>query len=85
LKLTPAQFDELSPIDLYEMLEAYRSAEKSRRMETAYWVSYMINVHLKKPVKIEKLMKPFMPKKTAGEVEEEREEFFRKFNQKGGK
>lgn len=61
------------------MFDAYEQAHTQQLWETAYWVSNMISVHTKKGVRSDKLMKPFIKKKTAQQKANEAEEFFARF------
>lgn len=72
---------ELSPLDLIEMYEAILEEEQSKRWETAYWMSYLINIQLpkKNQIKIEKLMAAFLPHKNKYEKEQEAREFYMRF------
>ena len=82
LKLKPEELYSLSPLELDKMVTAHEKAELARRWETAYWVSNILNVHLKKKVRTERLMQPFLPKKTSGMIAAERDKFFEEFGQK---
>lgn len=61
------------------MVEAYLEQQLSERWEKAYWVASLMSVHTKRPVKPEKLMKPFLPPKTKEEIQKERDQFFAEF------
>ena len=45
------------------MAECRVKAEERKKWATAYWVACLMSVHTRKPVRTEKLMKPFLPKK----------------------
>lgn len=61
------------------MVKGLKAAEASRRQETAYWLSWIINCFTKKPVKQETLLKPFQEEKTSEEKAGEAMDFFRQF------
>lgn len=65
-----------------KMLKAKEEAELARRYEQAYWTAWMVNVHLKKKVKVEQLAQPFVPKKTTAQRVNERDKFFEEFKRK---
>ena len=65
------------------MAECRTIAEQRKKGETAYWVACLMSVHTRKPVRTEKLMKPFLPKKTSSEIAAERDAFFEEFRRKG--
>ena len=83
LELLPAQFYTLSPMELDRMAECRFKSEPGKRWEKAYWIACLMSVHTKKPVRTEKLMRPFIPKKTAAQMTAERDAFFEEFKQKG--
>lgn len=82
MRLKPDELYSLTPMELDKMLSAHEKAELARRWETAYWVANMLNIHLKKKVRTERLMQPFLPKKTSGAIAAERDKFFEEFGQK---
>ena len=65
------------------MAECRVKAEERKKWATAYWVACLMSVHTRKPVRKEKLMKPFLPKKTSSEIAAERNAFFEEFRRKG--
>ncbi|WP_317303197.1 hypothetical protein [Acidaminococcus timonensis] len=65
------------------MAECRVKAEERKKWATAYWVACLMSVHTRKPVRTEKLMKPFLPKKTGSEIAAERDAFFEEFRRKG--
>lgn len=65
-----------------KMLKAKEQAELARRYEQAYWTAWMVNVHLKKKIKVEQLVHPFVPKKTTAQKVSERDRFFEEFKRK---
>lgn len=72
----------LSPLDLIEMYEAVMDDEQQKRWETAYWINNLLNIQIpkdKKRIKVQDLMRPFLPQKTKYEKEEEKREFYRRF------
>lgn len=68
------------------MFAAYQEAKTSERWEQAYWTACAMSVHTKHSVDPRKLMEPFLPVKTAAEKADEKEQFFKEFNEqrKGG-
>ena len=83
LHLLPVQFYALTPMELDRMAECRARADERTKWETAYWVACLMSVHTRKPVRTEKLMKPFLPKKTSSEIAAERDAFFEEFRRKG--
>ena len=79
LHLKPAEFMGMSLMEFDAMAKAHRLAEKDRRRETAYWLSWILNCFTKKPVKQETLLKPFQEEKTSEEKAGEAMDFFRQF------
>lgn len=79
LHLKPAEFMGMSLMEFDAMAKAHRLAEKDRRRETAYWLSWIVNCFAKKPIKIETLLKAFEEEKTSAERTGEVMDFFRQF------
>lgn len=79
LKLKPWELDRLTLFEFYDMVNAYTEAKTAERWETAYWIANIISPHMKKPARVEKLMKPFLKPKTKLEREQEAEEFYKDF------
>lgn len=82
MKLKPEEFYRLTPGELDKMVKAYGKHRMNKLWETAYFVTEIINNcrSVKEATKLEKLMKPFLPEKTAEEIQAERDEFFKDFN-----
>ena len=78
-KLRPWEFDELSVGEFNDMIDAYNEMKESSRWETAYWVALLMSTQTSKPVQPKALLKPFSKPKTAADIIDEREEFFREF------
>lgn len=77
---THEQFYALNLFEVKELLEAWQERRLETLWETAYWVSCLMNIHLKKEITPKQLMKPFLPDITAEELKAEREYFIEKFN-----
>ena len=76
---THEQFYALNLFEVKELLEAWQERRLETLWETAYWVSCLMNIHLKKEITPKQLMKPFLPDITAEELKAEREYFIEKF------
>lgn len=79
LKLKPWELDRLTLFEFHDMVNAYIEAKTAERWETAYWIANIISPHMKKPAKVEKLMKPFLKQKTKLELAQEADEFYKNF------
>ncbi len=79
LGYTHEQFYALNLFEVKELLDAWQEKHLEELWETAYWVSCMMNVHLKKQMTPKQLMKQFMPDTEADEQKAEREYFIREF------
>lgn len=79
--LKPEEFYRLTPGELDKMVKAYSKNRMNKLWERAYFVAEIINNcrNVKETTKLEKLMKPFLPEKTAEEIKAEREAFFKDF------
>ena len=77
---THEQFHALNLFEVKEILDAWQEKHLEELWETAYWVSCLINVHLKKAMTPKELMKQFLPDTSAEERKAEREYFIKKFN-----
>lgn len=80
LKLLPEQVDELTFIDIDEMKRGVEEEMMRRRWETAYWVSIIIQPHVKESITADLLMRPFLPEKTGHEMLAEKEHLKKIFN-----
>jgi hypothetical protein len=81
---THEQFHALNLFEVKELLDAWQEKHLEELWETAYWVSWLMNIHLKKEMTPKQLMKPFLPDTTAEERQAEREYFIQKFNLEKG-
>lgn len=79
LHLKPHELESITLMEFEAMVKGLKAAEASRRQETAYWLSWIINCFTKKPVKQETLLKPFQEEKTSEEKAGEAMDFFRQF------
>ena len=77
---THEQFYALNLFEVKEVLDAWQEKHLEELWETAYWVSCLMNVHLKKAMTPKELMKQFLPDTSAEERKAEREYFIKKFN-----
>ncbi len=74
LHLLPEQVDALTFLDIDEMKRGVEKEEMRKRWEKAYWVSAMIQPHIKETITAEQLMLPFLPEKTEQDMLEEKEQ-----------
>ena len=79
LKLKPWEFEELTLFEFSEMVEAFNEVKMAERWEFAYWVANIVSPHLKKPVKAEVLMAPFLKPVKNADRAKDAEEFFAEF------
>lgn len=87
LGLKPWEFYRLTPMELNKLIEGYQVRREDRAFMTAWFVSNMINVHIKHPIQAKELAKPFLHEKTSSEIRRERDEFitsFRKQREEAG-
>lgn len=66
-------------MELWKMVEAREEAEQAQRYERAYWVANIMNTQVRKKIRIERLIAPFIRPKTKAEKVEERDDFFASF------
>lgn len=74
------QIEALTFIDIEEMKRGIEEEEMRKRWETAYWVSTMIQPHIKETITAEMLMRPFLPEKTEQDMMAEKEHLKQIFN-----
>ena len=79
LHLKPWEFEKLTIFDFLDMLNAYDVVKTNERREIAYWVANIISPHLKRPAKVDELVKPFLKKPTKSQKADEAEQFFKQF------
>lgn len=79
LGLRPHEFYHLTPLELWKMIDAHEEAELARRYETAYWIANLMNTQVRKKIRVDHLMAPFIRKKTKAEKVDERDAFFASF------
>jgi hypothetical protein len=77
---THEQFYALDLFEVKEILDVWQEQRLEELWETAYWVSCLMNIHLKKEITPKQLMKPFLPDTAAEDLQAEREYFIEKFN-----
>ena len=77
---THEQFYALDLFEVKELLDAWQEQRLEELWKTAYWVSCLMNIHLKKEITPKQLMKPFLPDTAAEDLQAEREYFIEKFN-----
>jgi hypothetical protein len=77
---THEQFYALDLFEVKELLDAWQEQRLEELWKTAYWVSCLMNIHLKKEITLKQLMKPFLPDTAAEDLQAEREYFIEKFN-----
>lgn len=56
--LTPREFEELSPGEFRSLVEAYEARRKDEDYRRAYFVSLLMNPHLKEPITPEQIYDP---------------------------
>ena len=78
LDLKPREFYNLTPLELTKLAEGYEKRRLTDLWTKAYFTANLMATQVK-GITPEKLMKPFLPKKTAEEKEEERDSFFKEF------
>lgn len=78
LALKPKEFYELTPMELEKLAEGYEKRRMNNLWTASYFTANLMATQTK-GITPEKLMKPFLPKKTTGEKELERDNFFREF------
>lgn len=69
----------LSVKDFADMVEAYNEMKTVERWEYAYWVANIISPHMRRPVKAQTLMRPFLKPESKAEKAKDAEEFFADF------
>ena len=77
---THEQFYALDLFEVKEILDAWQEQRMEELWKTAYWVSCLMNIHLKKEITPKQLMKPFLPDTAAEDLQAERDYFIEKFN-----
>ena len=87
--LTPREFEELSPGEFRQLVEAYEARRKDEDYRRAYFVSLLMNPHLKEPITPEQIYDPLYY--TAEEIEkkknqqaEDEAEYFKSFDKTEG-
>jgi len=58
LGLTPAEFDDLQPQELYKLVEAHQLEQKEKDYRTSYFLSWIINTQVKKPISTSDIFDP---------------------------
>ena len=81
LGLKPGEFRKLSPLELMKMLDGYESRKREILWLVSYFTANLMATQIKN-VTPEKLMRPFLPRKSKEEKEEERTKFFKEFYSK---
>lgn len=83
--LTPREFEELSPGEFRSLVEAYEARRKDEDYRRAYFVSLLMNPHLKEPITPEQIYDPLYY--TAEEIEKKKNqqakadaEYFKSFD-----
>lgn len=78
LALKPNEFYALSPFELTKLATGYERRKLNVLWTASYFTANLMATQVK-GITPEKLMKPFLPRKTSGAKEAEREEFFKEF------
>lgn len=88
--LTPREFEELSPGEFRSLVEAYEARRKDEDYRRAYFVSLLMNPHLKEPISPEQIFDPLYY--TADEIKEKKNrqakdeaEYFKSFGKQKGR
>ena len=84
--LKPQEFEELSPGEFRRLVEAYEARRKDEDYRRSYFVSLLMNPHLKEPISPEQIFDPLYY--TAEEIKEKKNraakeelEYFQNFGQ----
>ena len=84
--LKPVEFEELTPGEFRLLVEAYEARRKDEDYRRSYFVSMMMNPHLKEPIRPEQIFDPLYY--TADEIKEKKNraaeeelEYFQSFDQ----
>lgn len=78
LGLKPDEFYHLSPMELMKLLVGYEQRRMNRLWLASYFTANLMGAQIRN-ISPEKLMQPFLPKKTKEEKVREREDFFTSF------
>lgn len=68
--LKPQEFEELSPGEFRRLVEAYEARRKDEDYRRSYFVSLLMNPHLKEPISPEQIFDPLYY--TAEEIKEKK-------------
>lgn len=68
--LKPQEFEELSPGEFRRLVEAYEARRKDEDYRRSYFVSLLMNPHLKEPISPEQIFDPLYY--TADEIKEKK-------------
>ena len=61
------------------MIDGCQARREDKAFAVSWYVSNLMNIHLKHGIKAKELARPFLHEKTAGEVQRERETFLASF------
>jgi hypothetical protein len=56
--ILPTEYEQLQPQELRKIFRAYRAKQKDQDYRTAYFVSWLVNCHLLKPVAAAQIADP---------------------------
>lgn len=69
----------MTPMELNKMIEGCQARREDKAFAVSWYVSNLMNIHLKHGIKAKELARPFLHEKTIGEVEQEKEAFLASF------
>ncbi len=69
----------MTPMELNKMIEGCQARREDKAFAVSWYVSNLMNIHLKRSVQAKELAKPFLREKTAGEIQQEKEAFLASF------
>ncbi|MEG0798696.1 MAG: hypothetical protein RR384_07920 [Acidaminococcaceae bacterium] len=84
MNLSPKDFEELQPHEFYKLLTGFKWRQENEENLLAYFTSWQMSVHTKKPVDATDLLKPLRPE-LKGEKKKSDAEYLKElFNLEGG-
>lgn len=69
----------MTPMELNKMIEGCQTRREDKAFAVSWYVSNLMNIHLKHGIKAKELARPFLHEKTIGEVQQEKETFLASF------
>lgn len=85
--IRPDEYGRLQPHELRKVFNAYRHKQKDQDYRTAYFISWMVNCQLQKPVSAAQIADPLYitAEDKAAEAAADKEVLFKEFGLEGGK